>query len=179
MSLWCWNEIQDIHYCNSALWLRRREKTTPAPIYWVFVTTLNPHFVLPSPSLWQWCLCSSDTNSGHHQQQTRSVPLDWVFVVPPGTLVAVGTLKMKDHHCHPDTLPSADCQFLGRRGVLLLVSWKNSYVFKYWQGCQSFIEQSLCKRKTWLQNFFSTVWHFWEFCDFQKSDDLFQLGPFC
>ena len=36
----------------------------------------------------------------HHQQQTRSVPLDWVFVVPPGTLVAVRTLKMKDHQRH-------------------------------------------------------------------------------
>ena len=34
------------------------------------------------------------------QQQTGSVPLDWVFVVPPGTLVAVRTLKMKDHQQH-------------------------------------------------------------------------------
>ena len=33
--------------------------------------------------------------------------------------------------------------FLGRGGWLLLVSWKNSFVFKYWQGCQSFIKQSL------------------------------------
>ena len=36
----------------------------------------------------------------HQQQQTGSVPLDWVFVVPPGTLVAVRTLKMKDHQRH-------------------------------------------------------------------------------
>ena len=43
------------------------------------------------------CHVGSDTNSGH-QEQTRSVPLDWVFVVPPGALVAVRALKMKDHH---------------------------------------------------------------------------------
>ena len=59
--------------------------------------------------------------------------------------------------------------FWGEEDLLLLVSWKNSHVFKYRQGCQSFIEQSLCKRKTWLQNLFSTVWHFYELRDFQKS----------
>ena len=50
----------------------------PDPIYWVFVRTLNPQFVAHS-------VCG-------HEEQTRSVPLDWVFVVPSRALVAVGTL---------------------------------------------------------------------------------------
>ena len=61
---------------------------------YLFVNLPYTEFLLAVSVLIQsWSdLCS-------HQQQTRSVPLDWVFVVPTSTLVAVRTLEMKDHHC--------------------------------------------------------------------------------
>lgn len=100
----CSNEVQDIHYWSlytgtfldvgrMSVFVRTSTRFIGfcgdvSPNLLVFVRTLNPQFVPRS-------VCS-------HQRQTRSVPLDWVFVVPPGALVAVGTLQMKDHHSPPD-----------------------------------------------------------------------------
>ena len=115
------------------------------PIYWVFVGTLKWRFA--PRCVWT------------HQRQTRSVPLDWVFVVPPGALVAVRALQMKYHH-------SQDTLLLNLEVSVTSGFSKEFPCFEISRMSKFYWAISVHKKVTRLQNLFSIIKQFFELYDF-------------